>query len=130
MEMDVAFPGGMRVDVRYKGFTVWTDQPKENGGEGSAPSPFDLFLASIASCAGYYALNFCMTRGLSTDGMEINMRTEYDDVKRVTGKIILKVKVPEGFPGQYNEALVRSVESCTVKRHIQNPPEFEVIAVK
>ena len=64
MQMDIRFPGGKKVDAVYKGFTVKTDQPRGEGGDGSAPEPFDLFLASIGTCAGIYALSFCQARGV------------------------------------------------------------------
>jgi len=126
MEMTVKFPGGKKVDVDYGGFTIRTDQPKEDGGEGSAPSPFELFIASIAACAGYYALNFCLTRNLATDGMGISLKAERASDGKMIREIIIDVRPPKGFPKEYVPALQRSVESCTVKKHIQNPPQFLV----
>jgi len=127
MTMDVSFPGGMRVDVGYKGFTVMTDQPKQAGGDGGAPSPFDLFLASIGACAGFYALNFCKARKISTEGLGLSVELDYDDAQKMVGVVRIYLKLPDGFPGEYKDAMVRSVESCTVKKHIQNPPAFEVM---
>ena len=65
--MQVTFPGNMKVEAYFKGYTITTDQPKDEGGDESAPSPFDLFLASIATCAGYYVLSFCQKRNISAD---------------------------------------------------------------
>ena len=71
MQMKVYFPGGKKVNADYNGFTIETDQMVMAGGEGSAPQPFDLFLASIGTCAGIYVLGFCQQRGLPTEGIEI-----------------------------------------------------------
>ncbi len=71
--IEVSFPGGKKVDASIKGFTIPTDQPISSGGEGSAPSPFDLFLSSIATCAGIYALGFCESKGIDTTGLKLEM---------------------------------------------------------
>src|SRR5690349_20320652 len=76
--MTVTFPGGKRVDARYDGFTIHTDQSPEGGGEGSAPQPFDLFLASIATCAGIYVKSYCDARAIATQGLELHMQVERD----------------------------------------------------
>ena len=74
--LEISFPGGKRVDVQVGGFDIGTDQSVKNGGEASAPAPFTLFLASLASCSGIYALNFCQTRKLPTDGLSLTMEWE------------------------------------------------------
>ncbi|MFH0862140.1 MAG: OsmC family protein [Candidatus Altiarchaeota archaeon] len=125
--MKVTFPGGMRVDVEYKGYTIATDQPKP-AGDGSAPSPFDLFLASICSCAGFYALNFCKARKISTEGMALSADFDYDGLEKRIARISIELKLPGGFPKEYRDAIVRAMESCTVKKVMQSPPEFEVSA--
>ena len=71
MEMEVVLSGGMKVNAIYKGFTIETDQPEQAGGDGSAPSPFDLFLASIGTCAGFYVLSFCQKQGIPTDEIRL-----------------------------------------------------------
>jgi len=126
MEMEVVFPGGKRVDANYKGFTIKTDQPVFSGGDNSAPAPFDLFLASIGTCAGIYVLGFCQQRGISTDGIKIIQRMEMDPIKRGIGAITLEIQVPVEFPEQYKDAVIRSAELCAVKKYIQNPPRFEI----
>ena len=67
MEMEITFPGGARVDANFGGMTVKTDQPVQGGGQGSAPTPFATFLASIGTCAGIYVLGFCQQRGIPTE---------------------------------------------------------------
>jgi putative redox protein len=126
MEMEVVFPGGKKVDANYNGFTIKTDQPIRGGGDGSAPAPFDLFLASIGTCAGIYVLGFCQQRGIPTDGMKIVQRMEIDPIKRGIGGITLEIQVPANFPEQYKEAVIRSAELCAVKKYLQDPPEFNI----
>ena len=126
MEMEISFPGGKRVTSTYKGFSVKTDQPNSEGGDGSAPEPFDLFLSSIGTCAGIYVLGFCKQRGLPTDGIRIVQRVHTDPQSRMIGKVDLEIQVPGDFPEKYRDSLVRSAELCAVKKHIERPPQFDV----
>ena len=127
--VDIRFPGGLRVDALYEGFWIRTDQPIGEGGEGSAPSPFDLFLASIGTCAGFYALRFCRQRGLDTEGLALSVTPERDAAGKQVVRIRMEVALPPGFPEKYREALLRAVDQCTVRRHLAQPPRFETIAV-
>jgi putative redox protein len=126
MEMIVDFPGGARVDAHFGQFTVKTDQPPMGGGEGSAPTPFALFLASLGACAGIYVLGFCKQRSLPTDGIRIIQRTQSNPATGLVGQIEMEIQVPASFPEKYYPALVRSAEQCAVKKHLENPPEFNV----
>lgn len=128
MEMRIKFPGNKAVAAQFDGFTVLTDQPKESGGDGAAPSPFDLFLASIGTCAGIFALSFCRKRGLSTEGLEIAQTAEWDDKAQRVSRITLKITLPTGFPEKYRDSLVRTAGLCSVKKHIFDPPLFKIIA--
>ena len=127
--MTVFFPGGKRVDAEYGGFTVRTDQPLQAGGEGSAPAPFDLFLASIATCAGIYVKGYCDARGIATEGLGIEMRVERDAEQRMVTRLALEIRLPEGFPEKHREGVVRAADLCAVKKHILHPPAFEIHAV-
>lgn len=131
MRMDIRFPGGAVVEALYgshgQAFTVRTDQPTTAGGEGSAPAPFDLFLASIATCAGYYALRFCEQRQLDAAGLRVGLQALRDPERRRIGAIRIHLELPEGFPEKYRDAIVRAVDQCAVKRHILEPPGFEVV---
>ena len=124
--LNVQFPGGLRVDANLRGHTIKTDQPVSSNGEDSAPSPFELFLGSIATCAGIYALSFCRNKDISTEGMSISMNLERDMKTGLVGRINMDLKLPEGFPKKYEKAIVNSMELCTVKKHLDNPPEFEI----
>jgi ribosomal protein S12 methylthiotransferase accessory factor len=122
MEMVIDFPGGARVDAHFGPFTVQTDQPPV----ASAPTPFATFLASIGTCAGIYVLGFCQQRGLPTEGIRIIQRMHSNMLTGMVGKIDLEIQVPPTFPEKYLPALVRSAELCAVKKHFENPPQFEV----
>jgi putative redox protein len=127
--MTVTFPGGKRVDAEYGGFTMRTDQPAQAGGEGSAPQPFDLFLASIATCAGIYVKGYCDSRGISTESLGLEMRIEREPEKHRVARIVIEIKLPEGFPEKHKEAIIRAADLCAVKKHIINPPAFEIRTV-
>ncbi len=128
MEMVIDFPGGARVDAHFDDMTVMTDQPPMGGGEGSAPTPFAVFLASIGTCAGIYVLGFCRQRGLPTDGIRLIERVQRSPLSGMVEKIELEIQVPPAFPEKYYEALVRSADQCAVKKHLAHPPAFEINA--
>ncbi len=128
-EMIVTLPGGKRVDTQIGKHVIRTDQPVEGGGEDSAPAPFDLFLASIGTCAGIYVAGFCQKRGLPTEGIRIVQRNHSDPETGALVRVELDVLVPAGFPEKYLEALVRVADQCKVKKAIQAQPVFEVKAV-
>lgn len=122
MDMIIDFPGGLKVDAHYRGHTFKTDQPPAD----SAPMPFELFLASIGTCAGIYVLGFCKQRNLPTDGIRIIQRNYPNPATGMMDRIDLEIQVPPSFPQQYHAALVRSAELCKVKKTLENPPSFEV----
>jgi ribosomal protein S12 methylthiotransferase accessory factor len=124
--INVEFPGGMRVDARLKNHVIKTDQPVRAGGEGSAPSPFELFLGSLATCAGIYALGFCKNKGLSTEGLKLTMDLENNRETGMITKVSMNLELPEGFPEKYKDAIVRSMDLCAVKLHMHQPPSFEI----
>jgi putative redox protein len=126
MEMIIDFPSGARVDAHFGPYTVATDQPPTGGGEGSAPTPFALFLSSIGTCAGIYVLGFCRQRNLPTDGIRIVERVHSSPLSGMVEKIDLEIQVPPEFPEKYRPSLIRSAELCAVKKHLETPPQFEV----
>jgi len=128
-EMIMTFPGGKRVQAEYKGFKIMTDQPVYAGGEGSAPASFDLFLASIGTCAAYYVMAFCQKRGIPTDKVSVVLTTEKNPESRMIEKIFIEIRLPQDFPPRYKKAVIRSVHSCAVEAHILKAPSFEVKAV-
>jgi ribosomal protein S12 methylthiotransferase accessory factor len=123
--MKIEFPGGLCVEAYQQGFCIRTDQPVAQGGSGSAPSPFDLFLASIGTCIGFYALRFCQQRNLETDGLTLSVTPERDAAGKHVDRIRTEITLPPAFPEKYREALLRAVDQCAVKRHLAEPPKFE-----
>src|SRR5450756_583556 len=127
--MEIRFPGGLEVEALAGGFPILTDQPASEGGAGAAPSPFELFLASIGTCAGIYALRFCRQRNLETEGLALELTAEKGDDARRVARIRIEIRLPQAFQARYRDAMLRAVDQCKVKRHILEPPQFEVTAV-
>ena len=125
-EIDVSFPGNTRVDAKIRGFVISTDQPQKSGGENSSPTPTELFTSSIATCAGYFAVKFCRTRNIETTGMRLNMSYEWDEEEKRYPKMTINLKLPKGFPPKYQKAIIKAMDQCVVKKHILEPPEFEM----
>jgi len=126
--MEITFDGGKIITAHHLGHQIRTDQPLAGGGSNTAPSPFDLFLASIGTCAGIFVKSFCDQRSIPTDGVKIVQTVDYDMEKRLPSKIKLDIQLPLGFPEKYKEAVVNVAELCAVKRAIADPPVFEVVA--
>ena len=126
MEMVIDFPGGARVDAHFGPYTVRTDQPYQGGGQGSAPTPFATFLASVGTCAGIYVSGFCRQRGIPTDGIRLVQRLEVNPLNGMVGKILLDIQLPPDFPEKYKAAVIRSADQCAVKKHFEQPPQFEI----
>jgi putative redox protein len=126
MHMEIQFPGGLAVDAHFRGFTVPTDQAREHGGGGRAPEPFDIFLASLGTCAGFYALRFCQERGIATEGLGLALSTEPDPERKRLQAIRIEIQLPGGFPAKYQAAILRAVDQCAVKRHLLEPPRIDL----
>jgi len=126
MDIEVFFPGHKRVEARVGEFVVKTDQPTDLGGDGSAVAPYDLFLASLATCAGIYVLGFCQARGLSTEGLGLVQRHELDPDTKLVRRVRIELKLPAGFPERYRAAIVRAAEGCKVKKTMAAAPSVEV----
>lgn len=126
MEMEIVLPGGARVDAVFGGHRVRTDQPPYNGGAGTAPTPFEHFLASIGTCAGTYVVGFCRQRGLPTDEITLRQVAHTDPKTGMVDHVDLEIRLPDDFPEQYKDPLVRAAELCAVKKHLETPPTFSV----
>ena len=125
--MRVSFQGNKKVAADFAGFKVLTDQPKDDGGDETAPSPFQLFLASLGTCAGFFVLSFCQKRNISTEGIELVQTAQWDPEKHLVSKILLEIRVPSGFPEKYKASLISAANLCAVKRHLHEPPRFEIV---
>jgi len=128
MELSVWFPGKKKVDIAVGSFVIHTDQSFAHGGDGTAPEPFDLFLASIGACAGLYVLGFCQSRNISTERIRIEQKADF--AKGTLSKVTLTAHVPPGFPTKYLQALVTAASGCAVKRAMDARPEIAVQAVQ
>ncbi len=120
LNLKVKFPGQLRVDAEFGHLNIVTNQ------DGSAPSPFALFLASIGTCAGIYVKSFCEQRGIPTDNVEIIQSMERDPASNMIGKIQLDINLPEDFPVKYKDAVIRAADQCAVKKHLQKPPNIMI----
>ncbi len=125
--MDITFPGGVQVQANFNGFEIMADQPEKNGGENSAPSPFDLFLVSLGTCAGFFALRFCQQRKLPTAGMRLSLTTERNPETKRLDRVGITLNLPEGFPEKYRNAIIRATDQCAVKKALLDPPEIDVV---
>jgi putative redox protein len=124
--MRIVLSGGKRVDVLYKGFTIRTDQPESAGGENSAPSPFDLFLASLGTCAGYYVLAFCQSRNLPTDEITLTLDAVRDEAAHGIARIEIRIALPHDFPMDYVDACARAAEHCAVKSYLKDALRIDI----
>jgi ribosomal protein S12 methylthiotransferase accessory factor len=125
-DIEVTFPGGRRVDARVGPYVVHTDQPVASGGEGSAVAPFDLFLASLATCAGLYVLAFCQARGLAIDGVRLRQHVDFDPATKLPIRLRIELALPATFPEKYRLPALRAAEGCLVKKAITARPAIEV----
>lgn len=128
MDIQITFPGGKRVDAQVGTHIVRTDQPASLGGEDSAAAPFDLFLASLGTCAGIYVAGFCQARGLSTEGITLVQHNDFDPETHMLTNVEFELTLPAGFPEKYVPAVVRAAEGCKVKKTIAAPPPITVKA--
>ena len=126
-EIEVTFPGNLKVEAAVGDFSVVTDQPEKSGGDNSAPSPTEYFLVSIATCSAYFALKFCRTRNIDYSDMRLKMGYEWDGDQKRYPILSIALTLPEGFPEKYRAAIIKAMDQCVVKQHLHNPPEFEII---
>jgi ribosomal protein S12 methylthiotransferase accessory factor len=127
--MDITFPGGVQVNAKFKAFELTTDQPEINGGGNTAPSPFDLFLVSLGTCAGFYALRFCQQRTLPTTGMRLTLVSMRNAETKRLDRIEITLYLPEGFPEKYRGAIIRATDQCAVKKALLDPPDIALVTV-
>ena len=128
-QIDVSFPGKLKVEAKVGDFVLLTDQQVDSGGDGSGPTPFELFGASIITCTGFVAAEFCRTRDIDTAGMGLKLEFEKDLKSGRYPKMSITVQLPNSFPEKYRKAITSAMDQCTVKKHILEPPEFDVVVV-
>ncbi len=128
-EIRITFPGNMRVDADFGSLTIPTDQKKSSGGDESAPEPYDLFLASIGTCAGYYVLAFLRARSIPERGVSLVQHHEFSEPGHRLERVEIEIRVPPDFPEKYRGAVSMAVNACSVKKAIVSAPAFSVKTV-
>jgi len=129
-EMEVVFPGGKCVDAIFDGKRIATDQEPDQGGEGKEPTPYQLFLASLATCAGIFVLKFCEARNIPIEGLKLIQRVDRDEKTKHLNLVETEVILPKDFPEKYEKAVLRAAELCAVKKAILDAPEFTLKATR
>jgi ribosomal protein S12 methylthiotransferase accessory factor len=130
MKVDVEFGGGKKINAKFNGFTVESDQAVSAGGEGKFPEAFDYFDTALALCAGHYIMSFCEQREIPTDGIKISQDSEKDPDDKYKRFYTLNVELPSNFPDKYKRAVTMAASSCAVKKVVTTGPEFEINVTK
>jgi ribosomal protein S12 methylthiotransferase accessory factor len=130
MEIKVNFLDKLRLEAKFDDFTVIADQPIRYKGDGSAPGPFDYFLASSALCAAYFVKLYCDTRNISTENIRLSQNNIVDPENRYQQIFKIQVELPEDISASDRKGILRSIERCTVKKVVQAGPEFVIEEVK
>ncbi|MBY6064908.1 OsmC domain/YcaO domain-containing protein [Pseudidiomarina sediminum] len=130
MEIKVNFLDNLRLEAKFDDFTVVTDQPIRYKGDGSAPSPFDYFLASSAMCAAYFVKVYCLSRNIPTDNIRLSQNNIVDPEDRYNQIFKIQVELPEDISEKDRKGILRSIERCTVKKVVQTGPEFQIEVVE
>lgn len=125
--MEITFDGGKVISAHLSGHSIKTDQPLNSGGGDTAPSPFQLYLASIGTCAGIYVKSFCDNRNIPTDNIKIIQKIEYNKETGLPANITIDIKLPPDFPEKYKASVITVAELCKVKKSIASPPAFKTI---
>jgi len=128
-ELTINLKGNMKVDANIRGFTVSTDQPTNQEGDNSAPTPLEIFFASVGTCAGVNVADFCIEREIPYKDIDIRMVIDRDDKTHAVKKINLNIRIPSDFPEKYKPALLKVVDACAVKKTIKAQPEIVAIIV-
>jgi putative redox protein len=127
MDIEIRIGEGAKVDAILGGLVVSTDQPIGAGGDGTAPAPFVLFLASIGTCAGFYVQQFCRSRGIPTDGLRIVQRIDRDPATHLVNRVTIEIGLPADFPEKYRSAVVNAANVCAVKKALEHPPTVQTV---
>ena len=130
MEIKVNFLDNLRLEAKFDDFTVITDQPIRYKGDGSAPSPFDYFLASSALCAAYFVKVYCVARDIPTENIRLSQNNIVDPENRYNQIFKIQVELPEDLSDKDRQGILRSIERCTVKKVVQTGPEFQIETVE
>lgn len=125
-KFDITFTGNKKVSAHFREFTINSDQPLTDGGDNTAPSPLEIFLASIGMCAGFYVISFCQSRSIPTDNLSMTQTVIRNDETRRVEKIMIDINLPPAFPDKYKTAVIKAAQSCSVKKFLDAPPEIQI----
>lgn len=128
--MEITFDGGKVVTAHYNGHSIRTDQPTDNGGGGTAPAPFDLYLASIATCTGVYVKSFCDNRQIPAENIKLTQTVRYNNETGLPEEVNIEIKLPPDFPEKYKASILHVAGLCKVKRSVAEPPDFIITATQ
>ena len=126
MEIKVNFLDKLRLEAKFDDFTVIADQPIRYKGDGSAPGPFDYFLASSALCAAYFVKLYCNTRDIPTENIRLSQNNIVDPENRYKQIFKIQVELPADISDKDRQGILRSIERCTVKKVVQEGPQFVI----
>jgi len=126
MEIKINFTGNKKMDAVFEDYVIKCDQPLDNDGDASAPSPYDYFLASTALCAGYFVKAYCDSRNLSVEGIKLLQNNNRDTQNKYKQIIDIQIQFPESFSQKDKDGIVRAIQGCSVKKTIQEVPEFKI----
>ncbi|WP_299979234.1 OsmC family protein [Desulfobacula sp.] len=121
---EVTFPDNKKIDVAFDNFKIKTDQAKENGGDETAPEPFDVFISSLGACAGIYAKSFCDVRKLSTGDMHLFIEVFFKEEQKLMDQVNLTLHVNQHFPEKYIKPIIKSMNGCAVKNQLH--PDIKI----
>ncbi|PCI41737.1 MAG: OsmC domain/YcaO domain-containing protein [Rhodospirillaceae bacterium] len=130
MEITVNFLDKLRLEAKFDDFTITADQPIRYKGDGTAPSPFDYFLASSALCAAYFVKLYCVSRDIPTDDIRVSQNNIVDPQNRYNQTFKIQVELPSSISERDRLGILRSADRCTVKKVVQQNPEFKIDAVQ
>jgi ribosomal protein S12 methylthiotransferase accessory factor len=130
MKIEIGFPGGKKVNAKYKDFIIKTDQSQNSGGDGIYPEPFTLFLSSIGTCTGLYVLRFCQERNIDTEDLKLILKIERNDKTNMISRIDIYIQASDSFPDKYINAVIKAASICTVKKHLEKPPKIDIFFKK
>jgi putative redox protein len=124
MDIEIKILDGVKLEAKLGDYTINSDQPKDSGGQGTAPNPFEYFLASVGLCVGHYINAFCKQREIPAKDIKITEKVS----RNTEGKVIftIEVKLPDDFPEKYKDTVLKAAEGCAVKKAIQSQPIFEL----
>ena len=124
--MKINFLDRRKVSVDYRGQTIITDQPTGVGGDGEAPTGFDLFIASLGACAGFYVQLFCQKRKIPLDAVSMTMQPEFSDETDLLTEMNIKVETSDEFPEKYKKTIHQLIDQCAVKKQLAAPPRINI----